>query len=581
MDSLPHKERFLSNNNKKVLCALKQKIVEEDLIISKADKGNSVVILNKTDYFRKCYDVLDDSTFATISKDPTARFQKSVKSALASCSLLFKHSEKINLIQMNPLPPRFYGLPKIHKDGSPIRPVVSCIGSPSYKLASKLNSILRLLTGFSAKYGVANSINLTRNLRHLSLPPNSKLVSFDVKNLFTSVPIHKTLLLTKELLTTSDVDPQLAKEFSLLLELCVNQNYFLFNNNFYKQTDGLAMGSPLSPILADIFMDNLESQLFNSNLPILQNILYWYRYVDDIICCWTGSDRQLDCFLNLLNAQHQKISFTMEIESNKSLNFLDLNISIKNNRHHFAVFRKPCSTDNIIPADSCHSTSQKLSAFHSLLYRLVYLPLSTEEFNQELNIIKSMAITNGYNVNIVDKLLNNKLKKLAISKLCPLSPSENKIKKWNRLRYVGKLSNKLARRFPKDKFNVALYNPVTLGSLLCKNKDRIDPHLQSGIYRVNCGDCDKCYIGQTGRNFRTRLNEHRRCWLNNDESSLLAKHLLMSSHSCDFIPEILHIEKKGMKLDILEQLEILKIDEKTLLNEQLFVNHSPLLDVNL
>jgi arginyl-tRNA--protein-N-Asp/Glu arginylyltransferase len=114
---------------------------------------------------------------------------------------------------------------------------------------------------------------------------------------------------------------------------------------------------------------------------------------------------------------------------------------------------------------------------------------------------------------------------------------------------------------------------------LCRNKDKIDPIHQSGIYKVNCDSCNMCYIGQTGRNFLTRMKEHRRCWRNGDETSLLAKHILQTSHCCRFQPEVLHLDNKGIRLDVLEQFEITQSDINILMNEQIFVTQSPLLKI--
>ena len=88
-----------------------------------------------------------------------------------------------------------------------------------------------------------------------------------------------------------------------------------------------------------------------------------------------------------------------------------------------------------------------------------------------------------------------------------------------------------------------------------------------------------CYIGQTGRNFLTRMKEHRRCWRNGDETSLLAKHILKTSHCCRFQPEVLHLDNKGIRLDVLEQFEITQSDINILMNEQIFVTQSPLLKI--
>ena len=75
-------------------------------------------------------------------------------------------------------------------------------------------------------------------------------------------------------------------------------------------------------------MDNLENKIFKNTLS--KKFLYWYRYVDDILACFIGTDRQLQTFLNFINNLHSNIEFTLETEQNNSINFLDLTIT-KNN----------------------------------------------------------------------------------------------------------------------------------------------------------------------------------------------------------------------------------------------------------
>ena len=113
--------------------------------------------------------------------------------------------------------------------------------------------------------------------------------------------------------------PGIICDINNLFDLCIKQNYFFFDNNIYIQNEGLPMGSPISPILANIFMDNLEKTILSSNNS--RNILFWYRYVDDILACFVGSQRQLDLFFNYINNLHPKIKFTLEIEENNSINF--------------------------------------------------------------------------------------------------------------------------------------------------------------------------------------------------------------------------------------------------------------------
>ena len=90
-----------------------------------------------------------------------------------------------------------YGLPKIHKEDTPMRPIVSTINSPSYKLAKELARILTPLAGNTA-YTVRNSTAFVERIRGLQTTPQDTLVSFDVKNLFTQVPVEAALTVVED-----------------------------------------------------------------------------------------------------------------------------------------------------------------------------------------------------------------------------------------------------------------------------------------------------------------------------------------------------------------------------------------------
>ena len=109
-----------------------------------------------------------------------------------------------------------------------------------------------------------------------------------------------------------------------------------------------------------------------------------------------GTRRQLDLFYNSLNKLHSNIKFTIELESDNSINFLDLNITKNNNKLSFEIFHKPSQTDMVIHNSSAHPFSHKLAAFRSYIHGLVNVPMSQENFQIELNIIKQIAINNGY-----------------------------------------------------------------------------------------------------------------------------------------------------------------------------------------
>lgn len=485
---------------------------------------------------------------------------------------------------MNPIAPRLYGLPKLHKDTIPIRPVVSFVQSPSYNLAKFCNEFLKTTSKFKSKHGIINTLELVNKIKDVHIPPNAKIVSFDVKSLFTSIPVKECLEEVEVLLYKSKVDPVTIIELMGAIDVCVKQNYFQFQNKMYAQIEGLAMGSPLSPLLAEIFMAAFEDHLFKSKnqFQFCKKIIYWYRYVDDVICLFDGSERQLQLFFNYLNSINKAIQFTMDISQQNIISYLDLNIKIVNGKHNFSIFRKPTFTDNVIHANSQHPVNHKLAAFHSMLHRLINIPMSSEDYFKELNCIKEIGINNGYDDMLIDKLLNKKFKNIAKKHIFP--SEYNKPTKWRKVGYVGQISYKLGKLVEKKKScKPAFYVDNNLGKLLINSKDKIPKMSKCGVYQLSCKICNATYIGQTGRNFKTRLSEHDRSWRLGHEDSSFANHLKthnVSEFHSNINFDVLHIANKSKKLNLLENLEInrlVKNKNVLVLNEQLELSNSPLL----
>ena len=92
-------------------------------------------------------------------------------------------------------PPMIYGLPKIHKESIPLRPIVSCIGSPTYKLAKHIVSIITPLVGQTSSF-VKDSRHFVRIVRG-EIRTEEKLVSFDVESLFTNVPVEESIMIIR------------------------------------------------------------------------------------------------------------------------------------------------------------------------------------------------------------------------------------------------------------------------------------------------------------------------------------------------------------------------------------------------
>ena len=124
-----------------------------------------------------------------------------------------------------------------------------------------------------------------------------------------------------------------------LLLLCTKSVHFSYNNSIYRQTDGVAMGSPLGPVLAGIFMTHLEKTL----IPKMNHMTPWIRYVDDTFA--TIDSNKIERALNELNSFHPSIQFTYELEKDNCISFLDVKLNRDKDSVSTTVYRKPTNTE--------------------------------------------------------------------------------------------------------------------------------------------------------------------------------------------------------------------------------------------
>lgn len=575
------------------LKSLRSKLFDLDLVVTKADKGNCTVILTRDIYLQKVNDFLFSDDFSLLTSNPTPTFSIKVNKTLKSCSNTISvfNSNYRYLIHMNPCTPRLYGLPKIHKPNIPIRPVVSFIDSPVSKLSSWLCNILPSLTSFENPRSIKNSKMLTDKIKDLVVPDTAILISFDVKNLFPSVPPTDCLSLVNErLLQNHTLDPTIVRDICSLVDLVLQQNFFKFNDLFYEQKAGLAMGSNLSPLMAEMFLSNLECQI--SKHPLYPKILFYFRYVDDILLLFDGPLTEIHSFLSFMNSLHPAILFTMEIEQNRSINFLDLTIQrTYSNSFTFSIFHKPTTTDSIIPYSSNHPPQHKFAFFHSAFHRLLSLPLSQDAFHCELNFIKQVAFNNGFPMHTINKIYHKHTNKFLNYNL--IRPPDIKPSKFNSLPYLGTISHIVKNILNKYNINISFKTEHNLSRYIANSKDKVQLLDKSGVYKLSCATdgCDVCYIGQTGRRLSARVDEHVKeikRFSNSDLTncnikSNFASHILWSKHNFDPAcnVDLLHSCGKGGRLNLLEMLEInraLLDPNSTCVNDQLNFSCLPFLN---
>nr|VZI05583.1 unnamed protein product [Spirometra erinaceieuropaei] len=251
---------------------------------------------------------------------------------------------------------RFYGLPKVHKEGAPLRPIVSLKGTPNYGLAKWLFQRLKSLTSDS-NTTVSSSTQFLEKLKGVSLLPSDIMVSFDVTSLFTSIQ-QDLAVETIELFLREKYDETENRlghaQIIQLLKFCL-KTYFTFDGTIYEQVKGKPMGSPISGLIAEAVLQRLESLVFRHHRP-----KFWARYVDDTFVVIERD--QVLTFKEQINAVFPDIQFTMEEEENNQLAFLDVLVCRKDcGGLKTKVFRKATNTTQILNFNSNHPISHKRS----------------------------------------------------------------------------------------------------------------------------------------------------------------------------------------------------------------------------
>ena len=255
--------------------------------------------------------------------------------------------------------------------------MVSNINTSTYELAKYLTKLLSPLS--RSQYTVYSKNHFIKLIKHEQIPNGYQMISFDVKLLFTSIPLYKiNEIILQSICNCNEITTKIhQKVMKELLLLCVKEVHFAYSNGIYEQNDGVDMGPPLGPVLAGILMVELETSI----IPTLhKSLLKSERYVDDTFCyVKIGTLNDILCELN---GFHQNIQFTYELEKNNQLAFLDVLLIRNNTTIKTTVYRKSTNSDIYLNWKSFSPCSWKRGTSKTITRR-AYLVCSTPDYLQE------------------------------------------------------------------------------------------------------------------------------------------------------------------------------------------------------
>ncbi|KFD46131.1 hypothetical protein M513_12997 [Trichuris suis] len=262
---------------------------------------------------------------------------------------------------------------------------------------------------------VKNSKTFCGELKSINLGPTDIMVSYDVKDLFTSLPIPETLQILLELLSSDETLPQRTKLNPFhIVNLCsfcmLEANTLHFQGSFYKQENGAPMGSPLSPVLAE--MEHFERRVFfHTDSEFAPT--YFKRYVDDFFAILKRGTE--DSFLKILNLKFPNvITYTIEKEVQGKIPFLDTLIVRTQEGIKTTVYRKPTHSDKYVEFTSHHPRDGTVDRALAIC--------DQEYLGQELEHIRRTFKENGYPAHLINSIIRRKLEGRTTEKIPASGP---------------------------------------------------------------------------------------------------------------------------------------------------------------
>ncbi|XP_075157884.1 uncharacterized protein LOC142231151 [Haematobia irritans] len=497
--NLNGRDRFVSNTVYRTRKFLK---THKNISILNADKGNVTVAMEKRDYKDRMQKIVGDiMSYQRLNKDPTQGLQKKNNEIVDE---LFKNniiseSEKRRMKTEIATAPRLYGVPKIHKDNFPLRPICSSVNAPSAAMSKFLVNILKKLTTGS-KYNIKDSVQFRNKIKDMTIKHDEKLISFDVVSLFPSVPVDLALRIIEERWDEIEAHTNMTKAlFIKTLKFCIIDNrYFKYDDKIYRQKKGLPMGSPASPIIADILMERLLDSCMQK-LTIRPKFIT--KYVDDLFAI--VKETEIEKTLTTLNSYHNNIRFTMELEQQQKITII-------------------------------------INTAKNLIQRA--LTISDQQFQQKnKKKLHDILKYNNFPPNIIKKLIAN-------YKPSSEQTDDNKDpKSYKSLTYIPTISERISKSdiFDTNKYNLAHKSNNTLKNLFTNTKDNIPlSETPNVIYEIPCDGkskekCQMIYIGTTKNKLKTRLSGHKSdIKIRNNNSKLqktaLATHCAATNHQPNF-----------------------------------------------
>lgn len=549
------------------------------IVIKPADKGSAVVILSREQYVLEVERQLNDPVYYKKLEKPiyweTIPMVIEIANSLKKKKFINAKQRKYLIGNLQPRERRFYILPKIHKDPEkwtipfevpPGRPIVSDCGSETYFTAEFLDYYLNPLSVKHPAY-VRDTYHFIEMVKGLRIPSDFYFFSMDVESLYTNIPIVAGIACVKKVFEKFPDPNRPDEELLKLLEINLTRNDFMFDNKFYLQIKGTAMGKKFAPAYANIFMANWEQEVF---LKCKKKPECYLRYLDDIWGIWIGSEEEFVEFVGVLNSHDPSIQLKTELNKD-SIDFLDTTVFkgsnfLKNSKLDIKVYFKSTDTHALLHRKSFHPRHTFKGIVKSQLLRYKRICTREEDFWEAVKILFKALRERGYSRPFLRHCLKTfqEKEKQNRGNLIPLITTFSSVGKILNVKFKNNFENNLGQNgilpasgivsaYRRNKNLRDILVQAKLPSLIQDKPQILDtqflrlkfirnnrektiikieqaftPRSRNCIYVIICAKCDVKYVGETKNTLSTRMVQHRYNIRNRKEMETpLVKHFLI------------------------------------------------------
>ena len=393
------------------MCLIHRLKNQHEVIINQADKGSTIVLLDRKTYVAEGHKHLaDPETYTRLEHDITDKIKQTIETKLDNLyksGLLTKRQCEFCYPPESHRTSLMYFLIKLHKNPHTYRPICSCVNSITANISGFLDFWLKQAVVLLPTY-IRDTTHLIQTLEKHTFCKDIILCTVDVTNMYTNIPTAEGNQAAIRALTTlknSTPMPDMAV-LAELLDIVTKNNVFEFNGEFYLQTRGVPMGNIMAPSYSGIFMGELEQKIIQ---PHTDKIKLWIRYIDDILILWSGNQEEFQSFLLNCNKLHPTIKFTGECSPSER-HFLDVTIYKGTNFQNKQIldtktYTKPTNKQTYVHSSSFHPKGTGKSIALGEAHRILRTNSDEGNFRQQIIKLQKALLARGYKEKATKTLL--------------------------------------------------------------------------------------------------------------------------------------------------------------------------------